>query len=289
MSVRRAFVETRTWMGSGVGRCNEDYACVGADGRCAVLVDGATGLTGANLVSGESDAAWYARHLAQEAVAWASSGDRSASDAMRVAGRVVADAYLGYPGARELVSVDMPNGSVATACWDERLEISMLGDCTAVVGRSDGTSDVIHDATLDELDRANYERMFRYATKHGVTMKDARKALNDRFVENRLLINEPGGYWAADVSCRGFGHEIVRSFELRDVAYVVLFTDGLAAAVEMGVVGTPSELARRIARGGGERLGEALRAAEQRDAGCWAHPRSKTSDDATYVLISFGA
>ena len=61
--------ETGTWVGSGEGRRNEDFALVAPAGRCAVLVDGATGLTKVNLVPGESDAAWYARTLAQHLVA----------------------------------------------------------------------------------------------------------------------------------------------------------------------------------------------------------------------------
>ena len=165
------------------------------------------------------------------------------------------------------------------------MEVCMLGDCTAAVVLRDGTVQVVHDATLDKLDRQNYERMYRYARDNGTTMAQARRALNDRFIENRLKMNEPGGYWAADVTCRGFGHELVRRFPLGEVAGAFMCSDGYAAAVEMGVVHGAGELALAVLAGEGPRIGDELRAAEREDEGLWRVHRSKVSDDATYVAV----
>jgi hypothetical protein len=143
----------------------------------------------------------------------------------------------------------------------------------------------VNDATLDALDQQNYERMYRYATEHGTSMKEARVAVNDKFIMNRLKMNEPGGYWAADVTCRGFGHETVAEFALRDVRYAFACSDGYAAAVSMGVVSSAQNMGDAVARGEGPELGELLRVAERQDSGCWRVHRSKISDDATYVLV----
>lgn len=282
------FAQTRSWVGSGLGRQNEDYACVDVEARCAVLVDGATGLTGINLVEGQSDAAWYARSLATEAFRrMVGDAELSGSAALGLSGHEVAESYLSLTGSRELTAADRPNGSAAVLRWDdESVEVTMLGDCTAVVLLANGEASVVHDGTLDALDQANYRLMHQYAVSEGTTMAEARRALNDCFVSNRLLLNEKGGYWAADVSCRGFGHELVRSYPTNEVSDVLLCSDGFVAAVEMGVVSGLAELARIVADGGGEELGRALRAAEQKDSGLWRHPRSKISDDATYVLVS---
>lgn len=278
--------ETRTWTGSGVGRFNEDYASICLDEGCAVLVDGATGLTKVNLVPGESDAAWYARHLANSLVGQLSDPSCPTVDAYVRAGNDVAEAYRRFDGAMDLARIDEPNGSVASLRWQgERVEVSLLGDCTAVALMRDGIATVLQDDTLTKLDEENYARMFAYATEHDTTMAEARKALNPRFIENRLKMNEPGGYWAADISCRGMAQVQSWYFAYDDVAALFACSDGYAAAVDMGVVADAGGLASRVASGEGQSLGEALREAEQEDAGCWRVHRSKTSDDATYVLI----
>lgn len=278
--------ETNTWTGSGVGRFNEDYALVSCKGRCAALVDGATGLTKVNLVPGESDAAWYARHLCRALVAGAADASRDVASLYERAGREVADAYRRFDGAAELERIDEPNGSVAVLRWDdESLRASILGDCTVVVGLSDGTCELLYDDTLTKLDNENYERMFAYATERGATMAEARRALNPRFIENRLKMNEPGGYWAADISCRGMGQAAERTFPRTKVSWVFACTDGYANAVDMGVMEGFEELAHAVAAGRGAQVGERLRAAETEDAGCWRVHRSKTSDDATYLIV----
>ena len=278
--------ESMTWTGSGEGRVNEDWALVDAAHGCAVLVDGATGLTKVNLVPGTSDAAWYARTLSEQIVDRISEPDASVADALVEAGRATAEAYRRFPGATELERIDEPNGSLTVLRWDDdSVEVWQLGDCTAVVTMRDGRTELLHDATLTALDDENYERMYRHATKHGTTMAEARRALNPRFIENRLKMNEPGGYWAADISCRGMTHALSWRFPRDEVESLFACSDGYAACVDMEVVADEIEMARRVHAGGGKLLGEELRGAEQADAGCWKHHRSKTSDDATYVAI----
>lgn len=277
--------ETNTWTGSGAGRFNEDYAFVDPLSCGAALVDGATGLTKVNLVASESDAAWYARNLSTTIVCQMAQGS-AAGQALLEAGQKVAVDYLLFEGAEDLARIDMPNGSVAIVNWtDASLTVVMLGDCTAVVGLRDGTCEVIYDDTLSQLDNQNYERMFAWATAHDATMAQARRALNPRFIENRLKMNEPGGYWAADVSCRGLKHATTTLFDRADVAWVFACTDGYANAVDIGVVPDFESMARLVEQGGGVELGERLRAAEEEDAGCWRVHRSKTSDDATYLFV----
>jgi len=288
MCATRCHSEVRSWTGSGEGRINEDYAMVDLDACCAMLVDGATGLTKANLVEGITDAAWYAQQLTTATIAHMRQG-LSACEALYAAGTDVAQAYLRLRGASELSREDLPNGSVAILCWDDSmLRVVMLGDCTAVVGMRQGESHVVHDATLDALDQQSYACMYEYATIHGTSMKKARAAVNDQFIKNRLTMNEPGGYWAADITCRGFGHELVQEFALQDVRYAFVCSDGYVAAVDMGVIASAANLGDAVARGEGPRMGERLRAAEQADKGCWRVHRSKISDDATYALVRFG-
>ena len=280
--------ETHTWTGSGAGRCNEDYALVVPEQGCAVLVDGATGLTKVNLVAGESDAAWYARNLCTSLAKELGCISRSAEDAFVAAGSEVAEAYRQFEGASELERIDEPNGSVAALRWDDHIvEASILGDCIVVLGLRNGSCALMYDDTLTKLDEMNYERMHVYATEHEVTMAEARRALNPRFIENRLKMNEPGGYWAADISCRGFSHVLSKGFFRADVSWMFTCTDGFANAVDMGVSGSFESLARDVAEGRGEQLGQKLRDAENADAGCWQVHRSKTSDDATYLIVWF--
>lgn len=281
--------EIRSWTGSGHARHNEDYACIHESSGTMVLIDGATGLTKANIVVGTSDAAWYAQRLAERCALYLGM-DVRLQDALRRAGSEVAEEYLAFPGAETLQRIDMPNGSLAAARWSgANLEIAMLGDCYAVVETLDGTWELIHDDTLDKLDQLNYDRMYDYATSRKVSMAEARIALNDCFKANRLRMNEENGYWAADISCRGFGHELTKTFVRGSVRSVFVCTDGYAAAVAMGVAKDVVSIAQGVARGEGERIGELLRKAERKDKLCLRVPRSKPSDDATYAFASFMA
>lgn len=280
--------ETQTWAGSGEGRVNEDYALVDAGACCAVLVDGATGLTKVNLVAGTSDAAWYVRRLCEALSQTMATTGLALAEALPVAGRLAADDYRLFPGADALARIDDPNGSLAALDWrDGRLTVAMLGDCTAVVSLVDGSHVVLHDDTLTQLDEQNYRRMLAYAQSHDTTMKRARVALNPRFIENRLKMNQPGGYWAADVSCDGMTHAQLSTYPLAAVRSVFSCSDGYAAAVDMGVVPDAAQLASRVEAGEGRMVGQLLREAEQADEGCWRVPRSKTSDDATYLFVCF--
>ena len=280
--------EARTWPGSGAGRCNEDSARVDLESGCGVLVDGATGLSKSHLTGAESDAAWYSQALVRESLIELADQSQALGEALRAAGTRVARSYMSLPGAKDAERIDYPNGSLTAVRWDEdRLELASLGDASSVVVMKSGAHVVLHDATLDTLDKLNYERMFRHATEHGTSMREARKALNDRFVEHRLLMNERDGYWAVDVTCRGYGHEWRLEVPCSQVRGVVMCSDGFAAAVDMGVVGDLGELADLVMAGEGERLGRDLRVAELKDEGCWRVHRSKTSDDATYAAIWF--
>ena len=94
--------ETHTWTGSGVGRVNEDYALFDERLGCAVLVDGATGLTKANIVPGTSDAAWYARTLSERLLVHLADPKTTMTDAFVAAGREAAEAFRTIPGAEKL-------------------------------------------------------------------------------------------------------------------------------------------------------------------------------------------
>lgn len=285
---RIAFSQANTWQGSGTKRTNEDFALIDEGAGCAVLVDGATGLTKVNLVSGETDASWYARNLCKRIAELLGEPNTATADALHTAGTEVAAAYLQLPGANELAREDYPNGSVAVLRWNEsELEVTMLGDCTAAVALRDGSMQIVHDSTLDALDKQNYERMFAFATQHKTTMAEARKALNSSFIANRLKMNEPNGYWAADIGCGGFGHELVRRYPIADVSGAFACSDGFAAAVDMGVVASSEELAQRALEGEGPRIADDLRSSEIADKDLLRVHRSKISDDATYVAVKF--
>lgn len=280
--------ESNTWTGSGVGRQNEDFALVDEEAQCAVLVDGATGLTKANIVPGESDATWFARTLSTCLAPLLADPKMSTIQALCNAGEATATSYSQFEGAAELARIDQPNGSVAVLRWQAgTVEVTLLGDCTAVVLKRNGSAVALHDDTLTMLDEQNYERMYQHAIRRGTTMAEARKALNPRFIENRLKMNQPDGYWAADISCAGMEHALSWHFDASEVAGLFACSDGYAAAVDMGVCADALELARRVAAGEGAVVGEQLRAAELEDAACWRVHRSKTSDDATYVMVRF--
>jgi serine/threonine protein phosphatase PrpC len=108
----------------------------------------------------------------------------------------------------------------------EWLELLVLGDSTAVVGRRGGlterwTDQRIADVAVDLRDQYRHElRAGRgYGSAHRERLREIQRA-------ERAVRNTAGGYWIAEADHGAAQHAIVRRYPRPDVNWCVLATDG---------------------------------------------------------------
>lgn len=258
----------------GDGRTNQDRYLAG-DYYAAVL-DGASSYP--PLPEGR-DGGWYAEQLA-----------RAIEDAItptKALDVVLAEAIELVAETHQLESGASPSSTVAIARWDgSYVECLVLGDSTILVGHTDGTIDRLTDDRLTDIavaQRAEYQR--RLQQGHGYDQQH-RKLLQALQQEQRRARNTKDGYWIAEADPVAAYHALERRYPQREIADLVLMTDGAAAVAEPLQI-IPWNAVASVARAAG--CGEILRsvvAAEGDDPDGREFPRSKRHDDKAAVLIT---
>ncbi|MDP9800860.1 hypothetical protein J2S49_000936 [Arcanobacterium wilhelmae] len=283
----------------GSGKANEDFAALDTQAGVGVVLDGASGLTSLDITPGPSDPAWYSRTLGAHLVERLAqsnkfSGCSELQQAVDSAAKATADEYYALAAGHEYRRIDEPSAGVVAFRWDSRessslprLSVLSLGDEYLVVLFDDGESDVIYDDKLSRLDDSALGEMVAHARELGVPPREARESIQDTLRRNRELRNRDGGYWVADISSTEAKRAIVADYPAGRVRGVVAFSDGYAAAVSYGVVGSVEELANRTLAGEGADILNSLRDAEKSDPDFEAFPRFKPGDDATFVAVRF--
>jgi hypothetical protein len=102
----------------------------------------------------------------------------------------------------------------------DTLEFSALGDCVALVMRTDGGLLRMVDDTIAHLDRA----------------AEQSRSPATAYRRNRNSMNTAGGYWIFADSPAAADHVRVEQFPARTVAAFVLFSDGVARAATADAV-----------------------------------------------------
>lgn len=252
----------------------------------AWVIDGATDLHAAPLTGAASDASWFAHTLngALHAFALPGGADEASlrGQLKSVISDLVAPWFADITEGRAIERWQSPIASLAMAGETEAgLDLIDLGDCRIAALDANGQSWLIggHDQAADA------------ETQLAAQQPDADKPLLQRqstlarLREMRAGANLPGGYWTAclDPACadaaRGWRLTLARP------AHILLMTDGFSALADRyGAYDGAGLIGAALAKGLQE-MGRELRAIEAEDAGAAKHPRFKSSDDATAVLL----
>ncbi|MCR4804549.1 MAG: protein phosphatase 2C domain-containing protein, partial [Clostridia bacterium] len=164
------------------------------------------------------------------------------------------------------------------------LEYIGLGDCPAVLERTDGGCEVFLGEELASLDRKAIGEMERVARERGCSMAQARAAINDMLIAHRKMANKPGGYPIFDPTGEGIPHARLFSCPAQDAASVSLMTDGFGQCFDpFGLASSYEELHRALQDGRMAELAKALYEAQQADADLSRHPRFKLRDDMAVI------
>jgi hypothetical protein len=256
-----------------------DDAC-GFSGRRAWVLDGATDIHDAPLTGWKSDASWIA-HFANVRLHAADAGARM-REIIRTASADAAHAFAAMskgapyekwqsPISSLLMIEETSAGLRGVDLGDSR--IFALGDDGAiqVAGGVSGARDAEADAAAKQTD-ADKPLLQRTATI-------------DMLRRGRASLNKPGAHWTFGIDPTCADHARSWSFDLTRPAHVLLMTDGFAVLADQYDAYDPAGLVRAAVEKGLQELGREVRAIEAADAGGAKHPRFKSNDDATAMLL----
>lgn len=260
-----------------------------AAGLCAWVIDGATNVAGADFLdAGRGDVAWYAnalstaleanaaRNLALAGLHAAAVDDVAARYGDLVARRAAPPPLYAHP----LAALTMVRVS------DRRAELYHLGDCPAFALGDDGG--VRRLTVWKPSEAADESRAVVMATQAAVGFAP-KAVIADRLPSLRRRREEQLATRPLDVSAPIAGASFggySASFDLADVAAIVLMSDGFERFAVNYELGDEATMVRRAVVEGPAPLLAEVRRIEQADPDCRRFPRLKPSDDATCLVIS---
>lgn len=265
------------------GVLNED--AYGVACRAGWVLDGATGL-GRNVVSSDSDAAWFASELSRELQrVLVRCETRDLGELVEEALAVLAGAYGEALGDSQIAPYEFPSAAgMLLRIAPREAELLWLGDCRAF-WREDGELKSAGGGPLQALDAQGVEALvgFFSANPHA-GLREAREAVWPLLQRFRTMMNQPDGYWIW-APRRNLAAHASRQRLPRGVGPVLLASDGFTRLWEVFSIATPEEALDACARGQGLALAKALRAAETEDAEARRAPRFKQFDDCTWLCL----
>lgn len=266
--------------GYGV-QANEDAIGWGKD-YCFVL-DGASCLSGQNVIDPVSDAAWMVAKVKNGLCALLDAGDpRPTGELVR---QIIAQVRAEYVQALQKKGMSAPEDSPSAGFAlfryrNGKLEFFGLGDCVGVAKLPHGQNFYSLDLNLPNLDHQVLEQMILLHEKTGMTMREAKTACNAQLIHNRNLRNKPGGYRILDLLTDGIDDARQMSWELTEPICVGAFSDGFAQLAEVfGKYPGYTALFAAMREGDLTEMSRQLCALQDADPDCNSYPRFKLRDD----------
>lgn len=272
------------------GDHNEDR--IGHQAHAAWVIDGATDVLEQQLLPGPTDAAWFAEQLNNALTQHAPSRSRSLFDLIDtvttdLAKRFEAAAHRPLkfdherPSAAGIVARISPSGS---------LEAISLGDCSLIaLGNPTAPRDLFRQGDARGADEA-----VRAAVQSLLGKKTAQNAQNDQNLHEELLpflrtlrdrMNQEHGYGIFSIipPRKHQVRHVTQDIQVGD--RFLLASDGFMRLVDIFEAYSLQSLADAITTRGVASLAVELREIEHADRDGARHPRSKTHDDASALLV----
>ncbi len=275
----------------------KDYIChpgaelcedsVGFGNNYAFVLDGASGLTGNNIIDNDSDASWFVKRVKDALVSRFENGDTR--DISEILYEILGEIHKVYFGKLDMQNSSEPadSPSAAMALFRERngnLEFFGLGDCIGVFTDTDDNTHILYDEALSKLDYKAIEYMLKIKKQQGLSLLKAKQKSMDVLIKNRQLRNKPGGYWILDPSAKGVPHATTYSIPINKVKSVSAFSDGFSQLVDcFGEFDDYSRLHNQMQNTPLKKLYERLYELQKSDPDCNKYPRFKLRDDASAV------
>lgn len=262
---------------------NEDYAAVGS--TFAVLLDGASGITGARVLPHHSgsDAQWFS-HFVGGRICKYLDADRGVIDSIRLAVDDSSD-FIGEYGVTENEDLFPSSTLVVVSVTGDLVDIVSLGDSPVFIGLKDGSLVTMSDSRIAELDQAAVDAMLDRSRGLAMAGVQKRAAINDVLLANRQLKNKPDGYWILDPSGVALEHLNVMRLSVGDVDYVCAMSDGLERAFDLFGLADSATFFATATHESFDQLISRLRVKENQDSDFDRYPRLKLHDDASCFML----
>lgn len=255
-----------------------DDAC-GFSGTRAWVLDGATDLHDAPLTPYASDASWIA-HFANSQLHGLEGIElrraifevsTAASAAFRNLSSGRAYERWQSPISSLLLLEESRDGVVGLDLGDSRV---FALDASGMVFVAGGPDDAADDESALAAKQTDKDKPLLHRTQ-----------TIDMLRRMRADLNKPASRWTFGLDPACADHARAFSWTLTRPAHLLLMTDGFSALVDRYRTYDASGLVGAALHRGLQELGRELRAIEDADASAARHPRFKTSDDATALLM----
>lgn len=261
---------------------NEDIVGFGKD-YCFVM-DGASCLSGVEIMGRGSDAAWLVEHVAAGLCRRLDAGDDRPTEALLL--EILLPLRAEYLTALAKKGMDEPDDSPSAgfALFRKRngyLEFFGLGDCVGAAALPNGVKFYSLDTNLPQLDNSVLEKMAQLHQQTKLPLLQTRSMCNDLLLSNRKMRNHPGGYWVLDLNAPNAVRK-ARQFRwaLTEPVAVGAFSDGFAQLSEVfGLFDGYSALFDAMQVSDLEQMYQQLLTAQDADPDCNQYPRFKLRDD----------
>ncbi|RAS57824.1 protein phosphatase 2C-like protein [Lentzea atacamensis] len=260
-------------------KANEDWFATTPD--LAVVLDGATVRTTTGCQHGVP---WYVSHLGPYLVAGALDKDAPLRNVLAQAIQQVSNLHA---DTCDLNDPGTPSAAVGMVrLVDGVVQYLVLGDISLVVEtEKDGEYpiEVLRDDRVSSTAAAERAE----ADRHPIGSAEKDSALLLMKPAELAARNVEGGYFIAAADPAAVEHAYVGSFPVREVVRLALLSDGAARLVETFGLLSWTRALNMIEFEGPAAAIARVRDAEAGDPVGEAHPRNKTSDDATVLFADF--
>ena len=261
---------------------NEDFVAFGKD-YCFAM-DGASCLSGVNVVDQDSDAAWMVKNVASALCKVLDDGDNRPTG--QILEEILRPLHQQYFAALQEKGIPEPDDSPSAGLAlfrkrNGRLEFFGLGDCVGVAALPDGKEFYSLDTSLPNLDGSVLDAMVQLHQKKNIPVLQTKLLCNDMLLANRKKRNRPDGYWVLDLSSENaIANARERVFPLTEPVTVAAFSDGFSELADVfRFYKDYSALFAAMQTGDLESLCQRLCYAQDEDPDCNHYPRFKLRDD----------
>jgi serine/threonine protein phosphatase PrpC len=263
---------------------NED--AVGATRSAAWAIDGATGVSERPpLVAGTTDAAWLAGELNSALhAAFAAPQPDPLQNLADVEAKLRSD-FLAVDRAPATPASDQPTAALAVAALQqETLHLLGIGDCRILYEERTGDVGEFNPSAIGAAEALIVAERRRLMTQYpGEDPWPRLKAFIRPFRERA---NRDGGYSIVHPTRPWITRVVRQTSERRKIRRLLLLSDGLYRLVDVFGAMTAVGLMQAAVAKGLSTLSSELRALEDQDRDCTKHPRVKTYDDTSGILVA---
>jgi hypothetical protein len=186
-----------------------------------------------------------------------------------------------------------PSAALALVRWSsDHLEYLVLGDCTILYEDHDGVVSIT-DARLENVaTRVRAEILERLRLGYGFTDPERPTLLSQLVEAEQRARNTDGGYWITAYDPDAVDHAVTGHLPLHRSesgrTTVALLSDGLDRAISLFHLHASYELfLSQLREAGPGSCARAVRAAERADPLGRGYPRTKSSDDASAIVLTW--